>query len=90
MWRNEKGQACTDRTPVQVESASEDSDQHEACMMREDLEQDCQSLEDFLRVKQEARIPSLDSRDNPFDNQHLYWPKPHENGENGQTQAGVK
>ena len=51
-----------------------------------EVEQDCQILEDFLRRKDEVKLPSLDANGYPFHNQHLYWPKPRDNGDEGQIQ----
>lgn len=104
-WRNEKGLACTNRTIVpvderwtslhQIAASEEGSLPHEVQRLRHDvvgdgLESDCRVLEDFTRTKQEAKLPSLDFRDNPFNDQHLYWSKPQEDGEDGRTQNAAK
>lgn len=99
LWRNEKGLACTNRVSVQrnegemgVEqsTAPADSHRHEDELLQRDLEADCQMLEDFLRNKQETKLPTLDVKDNPFNDQHLYWLKPQEAGDDRQNEDVVK
>lgn len=97
-WRNEKGQACTSRVvadmddminaPNATENPEDSSVQAKRNTLQSlsirDLEEECQILEKFVRSKQDARIPSFELRDqHPFNNQHLYWSKPDQNGMGG-------
>jgi len=95
LWRNEKGLACTNRIsswvddgwtqPEQSDGSRNDAHQQLPQQRLQDLEEECQNLEAFLQIVQGTKLPSLDFKDNPFMDQHLYWPKPKEDGVDGRT-----
>ena len=82
-WRNAKGKACTNRIAVQCsgdglqkeeEADVADPSGSSAKQLHLDKQEDeCQAFEAFLEARQEARLPDLDIKDDPFTNQHLYW-----------------
>ena len=82
LWRNEQGQACTRRQAAHVSSDPEGAGAQPSA--NDSLEEDCQAFEKFVQSRHEARLPSLDVKDNPFTDQHLYWTKVSEDGD-GET-----
>ena len=100
LWRNERGLACTNRVSTWVDdswaqpgdSDGSDDDAHQQLpqQMLQDLEGECQILEAFLQIVQGTKLPSLDFKDNPFMDQHLYWPTPQEDGGAGRTQDFIE
>jgi len=83
-WRNEKGQACTNRVSLgddmlttMNESANSGSisgrDKRDDTSTNQKLERGCQIFETFLGGKQYVSLPQFDYKDDPFHNQYLYW-----------------
>jgi len=83
-WRNEKGQACTNRVlrgddilTTTNESANSEElsarDKTGDTSTNRQLERECQVFETFLGAKQYVSLPQLDYKDDPFHNQYLYW-----------------
>lgn len=93
-WRNEKGLACTNRiTSREIEATKRSSDnipdgaEHQARTtgMFSSVEEECKCFETFLKDRDEASVPRFDIKDaSPFRDQHLYWLKSLEDGENEQ------
>lgn len=100
-WRNQKGQACTNRVSRdnemvtftdELKTSGETSirDKKDGTRTNQRLEEECQVLETFVRAKQCASLPRFDYKDDPFHNQYLYWPRTPDDGEGVSADAPVE
>lgn len=99
-WRNDKGQACTDRVVARDSTICSDNgdvagqpsirDQKEDSIEVRRFEEECRVFEAFLGVKQSVGLPRLDYKDDPFYNQYLYWPSSAGHGEEATLDRNIE